>query len=84
MDQPSPVTKKCHEIILTQMNYSFCIINADIGIFIHIKNENKDIYAILINNYIKNEDYKNIKNIKVNDKDIMLEFKDIIYKNKLI
>ena len=82
-DQPSSVTKKCHETILDQMNYSFCRINAnDIWIFIHIKYENKDTYATLINNYIKNDDYNDIKNIKVNCKDIMVEFEDIIYKNK--
>ena len=68
--QPRSVTKKCHETILDQMNNSFCIINEkEIGIFIHIKDGNKDIYAILINN-------------KVNGKDKMIEFEDIIYKNK--
>ena len=81
--QPRSVTKKCHETITDQMNNSFCIINEkDIGIFIHIKYENKDIYAILINNIIKNEDYKDTKNVKVNGKDKMIEFEDIIYKNK--
>ena len=46
-DQPKPVTKKCHETISDQMNNSFCIINEkEIGIFIHIKDENKDIYFI--------------------------------------
>ena len=45
-DQPSSVTKQCHETILEQMNNSFVVINGkEIGIFIHIKNENKDIYA---------------------------------------
>ena len=82
-DQPRSVTKKCHETISEQMNNSFCIIKEkDIGIFINIKYENRDIYAILINNIIKNEDYKDIKNIKVNGKDKMIEFEDIIYKNK--
>ena len=82
-DRPKPVPKKCHETISDQMNNSFCIINEkDIGIFINIKYENRDIYAILINNIIKNEDYKDIKNIKVNGKDKMIEFEDIIYKNK--
>ena len=82
-DLPKAVTKKCHETISEQMNNSFCKINGkDIGIFIHIKDENKDIYAILINNIIKNEDYKDIKKIKVNGKDKMVEFGDIIYKNE--
>ena len=82
-DYPSSVTKQCHETILNQMNNSFVIFHEkEIGIFIHIKYENRDIYAILINNIIKNEDYKDIKNIKVNGKDKMIEFEDIIYKNE--
>ena len=82
-DYPSSVTKKCHETISNQMNNSFCLINEkDIGIFIHIKYENKDIYAILLNNIIKNEDYKDTKNVKVNGKNKMIEFEDIIYINK--
>ena len=82
-DYPSSVTKKCHEIILKQMNKSFGIINEkEIVIFIHINYENKDIYAILINNYINNDDYKDTKKININNKDEKLEFEDIIYKNK--
>ena len=82
-DQPKPVTKKCHETISDQMNNSFCIINEkEIGIFIHIKDENKDIYAIIINNIIKNEDYKDTKIVKVNGKHKMIEFEDIIYINE--
>jgi len=82
-DYPSSVTKQCHETILNQMNNSFVIINEkDIGIFIHIKYENKNIYAILINNYINNKDYKDTKKIKINNKDLVLELEDIIYKNK--
>ena len=81
--QLNSVTKKCHETISDQMNNSFCIINEkDIGIFIHINYENKDIYAILINNIIKNEDYKDTKNFKINNKNKMIEFEDIIYKNE--
>ena len=58
-DYPSSVTKQCHETILKQMNNSFVTINQDdIGIFIHINYENKDIYALLVNNKINNEDYK--------------------------
>ena len=81
-DQPSSVTKKCHETISKQMNNSFVILNQkDFGIFIHINHENKDIYALLINNYIKNEDYKDTKNIKINNKNEKIELEDIIYKN---
>ena len=79
-DYPSSVTKKCHETISKQMNKSFVVIkDKDIGIFIHIKYENKDIYAILINNYINNEDYKDTK---INIKNEQIELEDIIYKNK--
>ena len=82
-DKPKSVTKKCHETISEQMNNSFCIINEkDIGIFIHIKYENKDIYAMLINNIIRNEEYKITKNVKVDGKDKRVEFEDIIYKNE--
>ena len=82
-DYPSSVTKKCHEIILKQMNKSFGIINEkEIVIFIHINYENKDIYAILINNYINNEEYKDIKDIEINNKIEKIELEEIIYKNK--
>ncbi len=82
-DQLSSVTKKCHETISKQMNNSFVIFNEkEIGIFIHINYENKDIYAILINNYINNEDYKDTKDIKINNKNIIIELEDVIYKNK--
>ena len=76
-DYPSSVTKKCHETILKQMNNSFIVINEkDIGIFIHINYENKEIYAILINNYINNEDYKDVKNVKINYENEKIEFED--------
>ena len=82
-DYPSSVTKKCHEIILKQMNKSFGIINEkEIGLFIHINYENKDIYAILINNYINNQEYKDTKDIEINNKIEKIELEDIIYKNK--
>jgi len=82
-DYPNSVTKQCHETILKQMNNSFVVIKEkEIGIFIHIKNENKDIYAILINNYINNEDYKDTIKIKINNQDENIELEDIIYKNK--
>jgi len=78
-DYPSPVTKQCHETILYQMNNLFYLINGkDIGIFIHIKHEDKDIYALLINKYIKNEEFKDT--IKINNKKI-IKIEDIIYKN---
>ncbi len=81
-DYPNSVTKKCHETISKQMNNSFVIFNEkEIGIFIHINYENKDIYAILINNYINNEDYKDIKDIKINNKNEKIELEDVIYKN---
>ena len=81
-DYPNSVTKKCHETISKQMNNSFVIFNEkEIGIFIHINYENKDIYALLINNYIKNEDNKDTKEIKINDNNEKIELENIIYKN---
>ena len=44
------------------------IINeTDIGIFIHMNYENKDIYALLINNLVNYEDYKDSKVVKINN-----------------
>ena len=80
-DYPSPVTKKCHETISYQMNNLFYLINErDIGIFIHIKYEDKDIYALLINKYIKNEEFKDT--IKINNEKKIIKLEDIMYKNK--
>jgi len=67
-DYPNSVTKRSHETISKQINNSFTIINQnDIGIFIHISNENKDIYALLINNSINYEDYKDTKVVIINN-----------------
>ena len=80
-DYPSPVTKQCHETISYQMNNLFYLINGkDIGIFIHIKHEDKDIYALLINKYIKNEEFKDT--IKINNEKKIIKLEDIMYKNK--
>ena len=63
------------------MNNLFYLINEkDIGIFIHIKHEDKDIYALLINKYIKNEEFKDT--IKINNKNKIIKLEDIMYTNK--
>ena len=80
-DYPSSVTKQCHETISYQMDNLFYLINGkDLGIFIHIKHEDKDIYALLINKYIKNEEFK--YTIKINNENKKIKLEDIMYKNK--
>ena len=79
-DYPNSITKQSHETISKQMNNSFVIINeTHIEIFIYINYENKDLYALLINNYIKNEKYNYTKLIKINNKGINIELEDVIY-----
>ena len=81
-EYPRSVTKKCHEKILDQMNNSIGIINEnEIGLFGQLKYENKDIYILIINNYIKDEDYKDKINIEINNDKKLIELDNIIYKN---
>ena len=83
---PNPVTKKCHEKILDQMNSSIGMIKGkdgkiEIGIFFHIKYNNEKIPALLINNYMNNYSCKNQINISINNKEKKVEIQTIIYKN---
>ena len=81
-EYPRSVTKKCHEKILDQMNNSIGIIKEnEIGLFGQLKYENKDIYILIINNYIKDEDYKGKINIEINNEKKLIELDNIIYKN---
>ena len=81
-EYPRSVTKKCHEKILDQMNNSIGIIKEnEIGLFGQLKYENKDIYILIINNYIKDEDYKDKINIEINNDKKLIELDNIIYKN---
>ena len=81
-DYPRSVTKKCHERILDQINNSIGIINEkEIGLFAHLKYGNKDIYVLIINNYVKEEDYRDKINIEINDDTELIEIDNKIYKN---
>jgi len=81
-EYPRSVTKKCHEKILDQMNNSIGIIKEnEIGLFGQLKYENKDIYVLIINNYIKDEDYQGKINIEINNDKKLIELDNIIYKN---
>ena len=82
---PKSLTKKSHQKILEQMNNSFCTIKdkKDIGLFCYIKYNHNKIPVIIINNYINNEEYLNIINIILNNKDEIIEIDDIIYKDKI-
>jgi len=81
---PKSVTKQCHQNILEQMNNSFCEIKneREIGIFCYIKINHNKIPVIIINKYINNEEYLNSINIILNNKEIIIEIDDIIYKDK--
>ena len=81
-EYPESVTKKCHEKILDQINNSIGIINEnEVGLFGKLKYQNKDIYVLIINNYIKDEDYKGKINIEINKYTKFIELDNIIYKN---
>ena len=84
---PKSVTKQCHQKILEQMNElnnSICKIKNknEIGLFCYIKYKNNKIPAIIINNYINNNEYLNQINIFMNNKEIIIDIDEIIYKNK--
>ena len=81
------VTKECHEKMLDQMNNSICTIKGkdgktEIGLFCSIKYINENIPILLINDYIKNEDYKGKIKIIINNTEKTIEIDNIIYKNE--
>ena len=85
-EYPIPVTKQGHIKILEQMNNSiFEIIKnekvIDIGLFFYIKLENKNVHFILINNYINNENYRELKR-NIIKKYESVELDNIIYRDK--
>ena len=81
-EYPRSVTKKCHEKILDQINNSIGIINEnEIGLFGQLKYNNKDIYILIINNYINDEDYKDKIYIEINNEKKSIKFDNLIYKN---
>ena len=82
---PKSVSKQCHQKILEQMNNSICQIKNkdDIGYFCYIKYNHNKIPVIIINNYINNNEYLNQINIFLNNKEIIIETDEIIYKDKI-
>ena len=78
-EYPKPVSKQITQNIIDQMNKSFFKVDekGNIGFFSYIKYENNNIPVLIINNYLNNEDIKDI-----NDKNKDIQFTDIIYKNK--
>ena len=85
MVDPKPVSKKCHQVILDQMNYSiFTIINSkEIGFFCYIKYKKNKIPVIIINNCINNGEYIDKINVILNNKKEIIDIDEIIYKNKI-
>ena len=82
---PKSVTKQCHQKILEQMNNSICKIKnkKEIGLFCHIKYNYNKIPVIIINNYINNNEYLGQINIILNNKEIIIDIDEIIYKDKI-
>ena len=85
---PKSVTKQCHQKILEQMNEMnnsiFRIKNKNgIGLFSFIKHNHNTIHVAIINNYINNDEYLNRINVLLNNKEIIIEIDDIIYKDKI-
>ena len=81
-EYPRSVTKNCHEKILEQMNNSIGIINEnEIGLFGQLKYEDKDIFVLIINNYINDEDYKDKIYIEINNEKKLIKLDNLIYKN---
>ena len=78
-EYPKPVTKRCTQNILNQMNSTFYDINQNIGFFCNIKYQNKKIQVLMINNYLNDEEIEFLNNILINNETIELE--NIIYKN---
>ena len=87
-DYPNPVTKQCTQKILDQMNKNFIYkINVTeekflIGFFCKIKNKNKKIPVMIINNYILYEENKDIINVSINNEMKKIKFGNTRYLNK--
>ena len=87
-DYPKSTTKQCTQTILNQMNLNFMYkINEkegkfSLGFFCHIKNKNKKIPIIVINNHIFDEENKDIINVSLNDKVKEIKLGNTKYRNK--
>ena len=86
-ENPNLLTNRCLEKILYQMKNFLYKVNEkkgkfDTGFFCYIKNHNKYIPTLLINNYIKVKENQNTINISLNNKPTTIELGDTIYRNK--
>ena len=84
---PKSISKQCYLKIFKQGNNSFFEIKGPeeeihFGFFCYIKNENKDILSVIINNYIDNKYFNNTIDISINNQSLTIELDNIIYKNK--
>ena len=79
MENPKPVTKRCTQEILKQMNTIFYGIRENIGFFCKIKYENENIPVLIVNNCMTNE-FIQSNNISINNE--KFEVDTFIYKNK--
>ena len=78
VEYPEPVSKRCTQEILRQMDTIFYKIKENIGFFCKIKYKNENIQALIINKYINDEDIKSY-NTLINKENIELD--KIIYKS---
>ena len=86
-DFPMPIIKQATQTILNQMNnafYQFTDTSKKIGFgfFSHIKNQDKNIPIIIINNCLIDEEYNNKINILINNSVKTLELGDTRYINE--
>ena len=80
---PKPMSKKCIQQILYQMNNSiFKISEKEIGFFCSIKYENKNIPVIVINNHSSNEKHNESIDISINNTKKALKLGKTRYTNK--
>ena len=80
---PKPISKRCIQQILYQMNNSiFKISEKEIGFFCSIKYENKNIPVMVINNYLLDEKYNESIDISINNTKKALKLGKTRYTNK--
>ena len=89
VENHEPLTRQNICKILEQMDKSFYKINEEngqfyFGCFFHIKTGEKIIPVLLINKYLKFEEYKSQIDISINNQVKTIELGDTIYKNKNI
>ena len=87
LDYPKPVKKEIFKKILEQMTNSIFKVNEkngnfDIGCFCYIKNGNKTIPVVVINNYKIDIEFNNTINVSINKEIKQIELGITRYKNK--